>query len=282
MGRKTWRMIRSTLPFYKGLFFSSLFCLALPNVPGHPVNDLGNGDKIVGGEDARRGEFPWQVMLTWGLGGSLMCGGSLLSDRMVVTAAHCCDQMTPSDFGVVVGAFMLYETDPDEASFNVKNVIMHEEYNGQTKENDICLLELDGAADLSSPNIGTIQLPLEGEEYEPGTMCTVTGWGATSEGGSLGRILQKVDIPLVSDNDCQFAYIFNEITDSMMCAGFDEGGKDSCQGDSGDLSCVEINCLGLCPGELDAHSEDIQEFIHKSPTSYPGSTDTWLKLIHKY
>merc|ERR1712025_669954 len=65
--------------------------------------------------------------------------------------------------------------------------------------------------------------------------CTVTGWGTTSEGGSLGRVLQKVDVPVVSDDDCRDAYGSSSVYDSMICAGFPQGGKDSCQGDSGPL-----------------------------------------------
>merc|ERR1712106_900727 len=72
-----------------------------------------------------------------------------------------------------------------------------------------------------------------GEEYPAGTQCTVSGWGTTSEGGSLGRVLMKVTVPVVSDDDCRGAYGQDDIADSMICAGLDAGGKDSCQGDSG-------------------------------------------------
>merc|ERR1719277_2707010 len=76
-------------------------------------------------------------------------------------------------------------------------------------------------------------LTLLGEEYTAGTTCTVSGWGTTSEGGSLAKVLMKVDVPVVSDDDCRGSYGQDEIADSMICAGLDAGGKDSCQGDSG-------------------------------------------------
>ena len=94
-------------------------------------------------------------------------------------------------------------------------------------------MKLAGSADLSSQYIDAIALPTSGEEYDDGTSCTVTGWGTTSEGGSLGRVLQKVDVPVVSDDDCRGSYGVNDILDSMICAGLPQGGKDSCQGDSG-------------------------------------------------
>jgi len=190
------------------------------------------GDRIVGGTDASPGEFPHQiVMLRGGVGGSLMCGGSLVAHNKVVTAAHCCDGQSASRIGVRVGNHHLYETDPDQKDFAVTSIKMHENYDDWTTSNDICILDMAGSADLSSPNIGTISLPYSGEEYSDGTMCTVTGWGTTSQGGSLGRILQKVSVPVVSDAKCRNAYGQEDILDSMICAGV--AGKDSCQGDSG-------------------------------------------------
>ena len=109
---------------------------------------------------------------------------------------------------------------------------MHEDYDQWNILNDICLLKLETAATMG-PHVGTIPLPSAYEEYEEGTMCTVTGWGTTSEGGSLARVLQKVDVPIVSWENCALAYVGNIIADFMLCAGPDQGGKDACQGDSG-------------------------------------------------
>ena len=123
---------------------------------------------------------------------------------------------------------MLYDEDSDQASIDVKTVVLHENYDSWTINNDICLLELDGSVTMGE-HVGTIALPAAMEEYEAGTMCTVTGWGATSEGGDLGEILQKVDVPVVSDEDCRGSYGQEDVADSMICAGLDAGGKDSCQ-----------------------------------------------------
>merc|ERR1712215_216220 len=173
--------------------------------------------RIVGGTEASPGEFPHQIaLLRGGVGGSLMCGGSLVAPDMVVTAGHCCDGQSASRLGVRVG-----------------NHHLHEDYDSWTIENDICLLELESQADFSSSVIGSISLPSSMEEYPAGTDCTVSGWGTTSEGGSLGKVLMKVTVPVVSDDDCRGAYGVSEIADSMICAGLEQGGKDSCQGDSG-------------------------------------------------
>merc|ERR1711874_388594 len=115
-------------------------------------------------------------------------------------------------------------------SIAVKKVHLHEDYDSHTVYNDICTLELAEEADFSSDMIGPIDLPTENEE---GTDCIVSGWGTTSSGGSLAKILQKVTVPVVSDKKCREDYGEDAIADSMICNGYDKGGKDSCQGDSG-------------------------------------------------
>merc|ERR1712241_1303140 len=145
------------------------------------------GGRIVGGTEAYPGEFPHQIaLLRGGVGGSLMCGGSLVAPDRVITAGHCCDGQSASRLGVRVGSHNLYEDDPDQADIAVDTVANHEDYDSWTIENDICMLWLADSADLSSSVIDTI--------------------GTTSEGGSLARTLMKVDVPVVSDDDCRDAY----------------------------------------------------------------------------
>merc|ERR1719486_747352 len=192
------------------------------------------GGRIVGGTEASPGEFPHQIaLLRGGVGGSLMCGGSLIGTMKVVTAGHCCDGQSASRLGVRVGNHHLYQDDPEQKDIAVAKVWLHEDYDSWTITNDICILDLEEAADFSSSVIDSISLPYDGEEYSSGTMCTVSGWGTTSSGGSLASTLMKVSVPVVSDDDCRNSYGQSDIADSMICAGLEEGGKDSCQGDSG-------------------------------------------------
>merc|ERR550519_2058959 len=155
------------------------------------------GGRIVGGEDAYYGEFPHQI--------ALLRGGSIVSPNMVVTAAHCCDGQSASRLGVAVGSHKLHSTDSDQENIQVSRVIMHEDYDSWNINNDICLLELESSITMGS-HVATIALPSSNEEYSEGTMCTVTGWGTTSEGGSLANTLQKVEVPVVSDDHCRDAY----------------------------------------------------------------------------
>merc|ERR1712018_376523 len=132
-----------------------------------------------------------------------------------------------------VGNHHLYSDDPDQKDIAVTNVNLHPDYDSWTITNDICILDLEEAADFGSSVIDSISLPYDGEEYSSGTMCTVSGWGTTSSGGSLASTLMKVYVPVGRDDDCRDAYGQSDIADSMICAGLEEGGKDSCQGDSG-------------------------------------------------
>merc|ERR1712002_893983 len=117
------------------------------------------GGKIVGGTEAYAGEFPHQIaLLRGGVGGSLMCGGSLVKENMVVTAGHCCGGQSASRLGVRVGNHHLYQDDPDQDDIAVARVILHESYDSFTVENDICILELEESADFGSSVIGSIGL----------------------------------------------------------------------------------------------------------------------------
>merc|ERR1719197_615025 len=102
--------------------------------------------------------------LASGGGGSLMCGGSIVGSNKVITAGHCCDGMSASKLGVEVGSHNLYEDDPDQESFAVSDVGLHEDYDSWNINNDICMLTLEGSISMGS-NVGTIGLPASMEEY---------------------------------------------------------------------------------------------------------------------
>ena len=144
-----------------------------------------------------------------------------------------CFSQSASRLGVRVGSYHLYEEDQSQKDIAVSSVLLHPDYSAWTLDNDICILVLAEQVDLSDPNIGVVALPEEGEMYSPGTHCWVTGWGATSEGGSLSPVLMKADVVIFSPEDCFMAYDCVGVADGMMCAGAPEGGKDFCQGDSG-------------------------------------------------
>merc|ERR1711887_187687 len=129
------------------------------------------GGRIVGGENAAKGEFPHQIaLLRGGVDGSLMRGGSLVAPGWVVTAGHCCHHQKPKNLGVAVGNHKLNHQDKDQENIAVEEVILHEDYDSWTITNDICLLKLEHEATLGE-HVKTIGLPEHLEEYEEGTFA---------------------------------------------------------------------------------------------------------------
>uniref|UniRef100_A0A8D0KD44 trypsin n=1 Tax=Sus scrofa TaxID=9823 RepID=A0A8D0KD44_PIG len=180
-------------------------------------------DKIVGGYTCAANSVPYQVSLN---SGYHFCGGSLISDQWVVSAAHC----YKSRIQVRLGENNIDVLEGDEQFIDAAKIIRHPKYNSWTLDNDILLIKLSSPAVLNS-RVSTLALP---SACAPaGTLCLISGWGNTlSSGVNYPELLQCLDAPLLSQAECEASYP-GEITSNMVCAGFLEGGKDSCQGDSG-------------------------------------------------
>lgn len=193
-----------------------------------PAFNRGIGGRIVGGTEAQLGEFPWQV--SWqrqGFGSySHSCGGSILNENWILTAAHCCAGIY--DGKIVAGGIKLRTNEGIEQERNYVEFI-HPEYDSRGTNNDVCLLKLEQPLQLGD-TIDSIKLNNE-SQVEKGPSFVVSGWGTTSAGGSISETLLKVEVPYVDEKTCEEDYAGYEITETMICAG--EKGKDSCQGDSG-------------------------------------------------
>uniref|UniRef100_A0A8C3VRY8 chymotrypsin n=1 Tax=Catagonus wagneri TaxID=51154 RepID=A0A8C3VRY8_9CETA len=189
------------------LFGSSFGC-------GVPAIDpmLSGLSRIVNGEEAVPGSWPWQVSLQT-RSGFHFCGGSLISEEWVVTAAHC----------GVRGA--LHPSPPNQ-------VFEHPLWNLHALRNDVALLKLATPARLSG-TVSPVCLPSANTSFPVGSLCATTGWGKTRHnGGSLKTPdkLQQAALPIVSNVDCK-AYWGSKVTDVMICAG--ASGISTCMGDSG-------------------------------------------------
>merc|ERR1719431_944465 len=120
----------------------------------------------------------------------------------------------------LAGGIELNNFEQEEQTRNLIKIIGHPNYDSNTISNDVCLLHLQEPLTFNDW-VQPLPLPAQGQETEAGTSCTVTGWGTTSEGGFvLPNKLHKVDVPVVSDEECNVAYAdSNPILDSMICAG---------------------------------------------------------------
>jgi len=197
----------------------------------------GAASRIIGGERAAHGEFPWQISLRFSLLGTSkhVCGGSLIRPNWVVTAAHCFDSSkTAARYVVRVGEWRMKSNDGSEADFRVDEIIIHE--NWELPNNDIALIKLKGEVDVSGPYAGTICLPSKTEDYRGTSDCVLTGWGYTSYhlvvGWKSANYLQKVTGPVWNQTDLMDSW-GKIITPNMLGFGYDTHRYGDCKGDSG-------------------------------------------------
>ncbi|CAL7950620.1 unnamed protein product [Xylocopa violacea] len=204
------------------------------------IRPLVKSARIVGGKSASFGEWPWQVLVreaTWlGLFTKNKCGGVLITDKYVITAAHC----QPGFLATLVAVFGEYdlsgELEPKRSvTRNVRRVIVNRGYNPTTFENDLALLELESPIQFDV-HIVPICMPEDGIDFT-GRMATVTGWGRLKYNGGVPSVLQEVQVPIIKNSVCQEMFQIGGhsklILDSFLCAGYANGQKDSCEGDSG-------------------------------------------------
>uniref|UniRef100_A0A3Q3VTS8 Uncharacterized protein n=1 Tax=Mola mola TaxID=94237 RepID=A0A3Q3VTS8_MOLML len=192
--------------------------------------------RIVGGQDAEEGEFPWQVSLHVKKYGHV-CGASIISPNWLVTAAHCVqdDASTrfsqPATWEAYLGLHMQQKIGDAVEKRNLKQIISHPNYNSFTFDNDIALMEL-GAPVNYSDYIRPICLPAPQHDFPSGNTVWITGWGATREGGYAAPVLQKAQVRIINKTVCN-NLMGGRLTSRMLCAGVLRGGIDACQGDSG-------------------------------------------------
>ncbi|CAG02130.1 unnamed protein product [Tetraodon nigroviridis] len=186
--------------------------------------------RVVGGYLEEQGGSPWQVLLRRA-DGSGFCGGTLISDQWVVSAAHC--MQGPVDH-VTVGDYDKLRAEPGEQQIQVQKVLVHPHFHAFTFDSDVALLRLARPV-LRGPTAAPACLPdphLSKYLLRRGSYGKVTGWGATRHLGRSSRFLRRVTLPVVSFEDCR-ASTEQVITDNMFCAGYLDASVDACRGDSG-------------------------------------------------
>ena len=196
-------------------------------------------DKIINGPPAAVGEIPWQVIVQRTDIGQIdgsWCGGSILDERTILTAAHCLfppleAKLTTSQLKVGYGAVKIRNM----TWANISDIRDHEDYDEFLMKSDIAILILETPI-VFSETASAISLPFEGALPDDGDELMVSGFGVT-ESGYGSNFLRKTDVNYISNEDCNFVtYYDGEVGGDQFCAGYSEPIQtptDSCQGDSG-------------------------------------------------
>ncbi|CAG7659934.1 unnamed protein product [Allacma fusca] len=206
-------------------------------VPGGQVNEE---TRIVGGRNAPMDYWSWQAALIFIGRQAPFCGGALINDRYVLTAAHCVVTTGlvafPQLSQVVFNEYDITSSNDTTVVRSVTRVIPHPFYDPTNQDYDVSLIEFSPPLNLTSsqaPKLTPVCLPPRGtRDTYAAKNGTVIGWGTLTEGGEQSALLQEATIPVITNDECNKKYS-NKITPRMVCAAYPQGGIDSCQGDSG-------------------------------------------------
>uniref|UniRef100_A0A8C9NZ65 Transmembrane protease serine n=1 Tax=Spermophilus dauricus TaxID=99837 RepID=A0A8C9NZ65_SPEDA len=185
-------------------------------------------NRIMSGELADKGAWPWQASLQ--RSNIHQCGATLISDRWLVTAAHCFkNNVNPRQWTVTFGTTI----NPPLTKREVKRIIVHERYHSPAREYDIAVVQFHPRVTFSD-DIRRICLPEASASFPPNSTVYITGFGALYYGGESQNNLREAKVKIISNDVCKQPQVYgNDIKFGMFCAGYLEGIYDACRGDSG-------------------------------------------------
>ncbi|XP_042666614.1 coagulation factor X [Centrocercus urophasianus] len=187
--------------------------------------------RIVGGDECKLGECPWQAVLI-NEKEEEFCGGTILNEDFILTAAHCINQS--KEIKVVVGEVDREKEEHSETTHTAEKIFVHSKYIAETYDNDIALIKLKEPIQFSEYVVPAClpQADFANEVLMNQKSGMVSGFGREFEAGRLSKRLKVLEVPYVDRSTCKQSTNF-AITENMFCAGYETEQKDACQGDSG-------------------------------------------------
>ena len=238
--------------------------------PGLQSCGMAGGSKIVNGVQAEENSWPWIVEFFMrdapGSNMGYTCGGTIIDEHWVITAAHCVLDNAGNKLGGFIGTFAQWRSSKDDdGEFSMEappeNVWVHPLYGqGSGNNHDVALIRYDNSIfekavkKGAAGKVAAACMPCM--DYVPGDACWVAGWGTLEQGGNTPSKLQSVGVNLFSQEYCAANTLYSSIQDDEICAGLPDGngdgltdgGKDSCQGDSGGPLICNINGMATLTG----------------------------------